>query len=75
MIVAKRAEQDEEDERDHHALPRGPGKANSPGRRRRVGRCGAHADLPCCCDQTAPAMIAPLTTSAAASGTPFASRV
>ena len=31
MIVAQRAEQDEQDERYHDALPRGPGQAEPPG--------------------------------------------
>ena len=75
MIVAQSAKQDQQRECDHDALSRCPGQADPTRRRARVGRRGAHVDLLRCCDQTAPAMIAPLTTSAAASGTPFASRV
>ena len=74
MIVAERAEDDEQDESDHHPLAPRPGERARPRRRRRAGRRRAHEDLRCC-DQTAPAMIAPFTTSAAASGTPLASRV
>ena len=75
MVVAQRAEQDEQHERDQHALLRRPGEAEPtaaevPGWPLRRS-CG----LLRCCDQTAPAMIAPLTTSAAASGTPLASSV
>ena len=75
MIVAQRAEGDQQDERDQHPLLRRPGDAARP--RRAGGRFGlnAHALRPRCCDQTAPAMMAPLTTSAAASGTPLASSV
>ena len=75
MIVAKRAEQDEENERDQYALLRRPDDSASVWQAGRGSLSGAHAVLPRCCDQTAPAMIRPLTTSAAASGTPLASSV
>ena len=75
MIVAQRAERDEEDERDHHPLAAGPGERASPRRLERLDGLSGHVARPRCCDQTAPAMIAPFTTSAAASGTPLASRV
>ena len=75
MIVAQRAEHDEKDQRDHHPLAAGPGERARPRRSERLRGLGAHALLPRCCDHTAPAMIAPFTTSAAASGTPLASRV
>ncbi len=76
MIVTQRSKRDEQDERDEDSLLCGPGEAARPGRPGdRIDGLDAHALLPLCCDQTAPAMIAPLTTSAAASGTPLARRV